>query len=524
MTFVRFFIFAWCLCVSPLFSSAATSDFTVRTQIGGDSVSPTTPTLLSAVPVASTQIDIAWSIATDDYQLAGYVLYRNGLPIATTTLTNFSDTGLLASTTYTYSVQAFDWVFNYSSSSNSIATTTLAAPLSSAATRAATSTEGGGSGRLSLKGGLVITPDLTTALFQWNTNRPSRFALRWGRTASYELGFVTTDRYREVHDTVLTDLTPGTTYEYELVAMNPANDIEQVVKRGQFTTKSAVSMAMPQNVSSLTGVAVLNDVRLQWDNPQLGIPFQVRVVRNHLGYPQDPHDGMVVYQGGGETLLDRAALDAYETQYYSVYVIDTEGGVSSGAVVRVMRQGGGGVGSSTVPEVGGAPPALPQDIVLATLARSAIQILQGEQMNTFGDPQLRLSAELPFTLRIPREALPRHLKSIIVTLLDPTDYTKSYTFLLRLNAAGTGYETTLAPVITVGTSQLLVEVYDFETQIVGRYGKQIEFIKGPEARPEVLFPDVLFRFPWALTGVLGVIFLLLSALFFLLWRRRREEA
>lgn len=526
MTLVRILIFVWCLCASPFLSHAVTSDFIVRSQIGGDVTPPTTPTALSATPVAATQIDVTWSIATDDYQLDGYVLYRDGVPIATTTLNSFSDTGLTASTTYNYFVEAFDWLLNYSSSSNSLATTTLALPPTPTSTPLATSTGVAttASGRLTMRGGLTIVPDLTTALFKWHTNRPSRFALRWGKTASYELGFITTDRYREAHDTILTDLTPGTTYEYELVAMNPANTIEQLLERGRFTTKSPVSMAMPQNVQRLIATAQGMDVRLRWDNPTLGTPFQVRVVRNHLDYPQDPHDGMVVYQGDGETLLDSSALSAHGTQYYSVYVLDVAGGVSSGAVVRVVRARGEAVSTGTTQSPPRTIPELPDDILLPTLDRSAVQILQGERMNTFADRQVQLLAAAPFTLRIPKDALPRHLKSIIVTLLDPADSTQSYTFLLRQNAAGTAYETTLAPLAVEGISQLLIEVYDFETKIVGRYGKQIEFIKDPEVNSDVVFPDALLRLSWPLTTLLGVGFILWLVLLFLLWRRRRKEA
>jgi chitodextrinase len=520
MPFVRIVIFILYLCVQPLFSSAATSDFNVSQQIGGDTSPPTTPTLLSATPMASTQIDVSWSVATDDFQLEGYVLYRDGLPVATTTLTSFSDTGLTASTTYTYFVRAFDWLFNYSSSSNSLATTTLAPPPVPPPTVAATGTVVSGSGRLTLRGGLDITTDLTSAQFVWNTNRPSRFALRWGTTASYELGFVTTDRYREVHKTVLSELTPGTTYQYELVAMNPANNIEQVLKRGQFTTKSAVSQAMPQNVYGLMAETLGTTVRLRWQNPQLTIPFQVRVVRNHLGYPEDPHDGMVVYQGDGEELLDVAALAAYGTQYYSVYVLDTQGGVSSGAVIRVVRTTEGGVATGDTR----TPPVLPTDILLPTLNRSAIQILQHERMATFADEQLVVSADAPFTLRIPKEALPRHLKSIIVTLLDPEDYTRSYAFLLRLNVAGTAYESTLAPMEKVGVSQLLIEVYDFETNVVGRYGKQIELLRTTEVKSEVMFPDTIMRTSWLLPSLLTGTIVLWLLLILFLWRRRQQVA
>ncbi|MBY0309565.1 hypothetical protein K2Q16_00230 [Patescibacteria group bacterium] len=450
-------------------------------------------------------------------------IYRDGSPIATTTLTSFSDTGLVASTTYTYFVQAFDWLFAFSSSSNSLATTTLAPPVAPPPTPAATSSGTTASGRLSLRGPVLITPDVTSVIVTWTTNRPSRFVLRWGKTSSYESGFIATERYREVHNTELTDLIPGTVYQYELVGINPANDIEQVLGRGTFTTKSPVSQAMPQNVSRLTAVAIGHDVRLRWDNPLQTTPHQVRIVRNHLGFPADPHDGMVVYQGDGESVLDQNALAAYGFQFYTVYVLDVDGGVSSGAVVRVVRAGEGVGVTEVAPIPETTVPVLPPDVVLTTLKRSSIQILQGEYMNTFADPLIELSAVAPFSLLIPVEALPRHLKSIIVSLLDPTDYTKSYTFLLRLNAAGTAYETTLAPLAAEGISQLLIEVYDYETRVVGRYGKQVIFIGDREAPQEVVFPDALLRTMWLFPFLPGAVSLLWFLFLLFMWRRLRRK-
>ena len=74
-------------------------DFSVRTPVGDDVSPPTTPTLLTATPIAPTQIDLTWSPSTDDFQLLGYTVSRDGQHIATTTLTSYSDTGLTASTT-----------------------------------------------------------------------------------------------------------------------------------------------------------------------------------------------------------------------------------------------------------------------------------------------------------------------------------------------------------------------------------------------------------------------------------------
>ena len=109
-------------------AQAGSESFTISVFGGADTATPTAPVLLSTDPVAPTQIDLTWSTSTDNALVAGYVVSRGTSTIATTTQTTFSDIGLTASTTYTYSVVAFDPSSNYSSSSNVLATTTPNVP------------------------------------------------------------------------------------------------------------------------------------------------------------------------------------------------------------------------------------------------------------------------------------------------------------------------------------------------------------------------------------------------------------
>jgi chitodextrinase len=147
------------------------SEFNIRIFGGTDNEVPTTPVLNTTTPITSTQIDIAWSMATDNYSVSGYSILRDNVPIATTTLLTYSDTGLLASTTYSYAVRAFDPAFNYSSTSNALATTTPDTPVPPV------DDEENGQGTASR----VIITDWrlevgysTTSIFL-TTSRPSRF-------------------------------------------------------------------------------------------------------------------------------------------------------------------------------------------------------------------------------------------------------------------------------------------------------------------------------------------------------------
>ena len=95
-----------------------------------DTQSPTVPTNLTATAVSNTQIDLSWTASIDNVGVTSYKLYRDGgaTPIATPTGTTYSNTGLTASTAYSYTVSACDTAGNCSAQSAADSTTTSAPP------------------------------------------------------------------------------------------------------------------------------------------------------------------------------------------------------------------------------------------------------------------------------------------------------------------------------------------------------------------------------------------------------------
>jgi chitodextrinase len=93
-----------------------------------DTIAPTAPTSLIATTASPSRINLAWGASTDagGSGLAGYRVYRGGSPIATTTATSYSDTGLASSTAYSYTVAAYDnaTITNTSGQSNAANATT----------------------------------------------------------------------------------------------------------------------------------------------------------------------------------------------------------------------------------------------------------------------------------------------------------------------------------------------------------------------------------------------------------------
>jgi parallel beta-helix repeat protein len=89
-----------------------------------DTVAPSVPTNLGASTISSVQINLAWTASTDNVGVVGYQIYRNGSQVALSPTNSYQDTGLTASTTYTYTVAAYDASSNVSAQSTSASATT----------------------------------------------------------------------------------------------------------------------------------------------------------------------------------------------------------------------------------------------------------------------------------------------------------------------------------------------------------------------------------------------------------------
>jgi chitodextrinase len=110
-------------------STGRTFDFAFDNQLvstAADVSPPTTPTGLAAAPIGSTRLNVSWNAASDNNQVIGYTLYRNGTAIATLgpNTTGYADAGLAPSTTYSYTVDAFDGAGNRSPQSTAASGTT----------------------------------------------------------------------------------------------------------------------------------------------------------------------------------------------------------------------------------------------------------------------------------------------------------------------------------------------------------------------------------------------------------------
>jgi len=159
------------------------------TPAAADTTPPSTPTNLTATAASATQINLAWTASTDNVGVTGYKLERctgaacaNFAQIATLTTTTFNDTGLTASTSYSYRVRANDAAGNNSAYSNTASATTAASAGNISVT--ISPKRGGLTLSQTMPFTATVTNDVGTAGVTWTASSGS-FSAQSTATATY---------------------------------------------------------------------------------------------------------------------------------------------------------------------------------------------------------------------------------------------------------------------------------------------------------------------------------------------------
>jgi len=228
---------------------------------------------------------------------------------------------------------------------------------------------------------------------------------------------------------------------------------------------------------TVTGTLSSRSAHLSWNNPADAQGFQfgeVRVVRS-LTLPSGPFDGTLVYAGGGESATDSGlALDT--TYYYAAYVrnaITNE--YSAGAVgsVKLSEEK-----EKEEEETKKCPPDCPprveggKDIFeqfpqaqwqLPTTFLFAFDFIQGGSLTKFSGGTVSIDGGAPFTVSVDYDLLPEVLKTIGVTIMDPSAR-KSYSFILRVDDKKQTYAATIIPFLHAGRYPLVIHLFDYQNQ------------------------------------------------------------
>ncbi|MFD2331513.1 OmpL47-type beta-barrel domain-containing protein [Cohnella sp. GCM10020058] len=93
-------------------------------------LSPNVPSQLTASEVSPNSVKLSWQASTGYYPVNGYNIYRDGTLVGTSTTASYTATGLVANSSYSFTVRAKDSQNNLSPSSSAVAVQTLSTLLS----------------------------------------------------------------------------------------------------------------------------------------------------------------------------------------------------------------------------------------------------------------------------------------------------------------------------------------------------------------------------------------------------------
>lgn len=156
------------------------------------------------------------------------------------------------------------------------------------------------------------------------------------------------------------------------------------------------------------------------------------------------------------------------------------------------------------------------------MVSAAAQLLQDGVRQSLSDQSVTLDSRLSYELFIPIEAVPENLKTIIATVVNPSNQRSATTYLLKINTEQTGYSALVSAPMVVGSSRVTIEMIDYSLGTVRRIEQSITFVASSEAAPPLL--DTLVKqdiFPWIIRG--SVILFLLFLLYVIFAVRRRRE-
>jgi chitodextrinase len=105
--------------------NASAQSSALATSTTADTTAPSVPAGLSANSRALKSLTVAWTASTDNVAVTGYRIYRGGAQVGTSTTTSFTNTGLTPSTSYSFTVAAYDAVGNVSAQTSAKGATTI---------------------------------------------------------------------------------------------------------------------------------------------------------------------------------------------------------------------------------------------------------------------------------------------------------------------------------------------------------------------------------------------------------------
>ncbi len=318
-------------------NSAQSAAVQATTQTAPDTTPPSVPTGLTVSSSTTSSVSLSWTPSTDNVGVTGYKIYRAGVQVGTSTGTSYTDTGLTASTKYSYSVSAFDAAGNNSAQSAAVQATTQTAPDTTPP---------------SVPTGLTVSSTTTSAVsLSWTASTDNVGVTGYKiYRAGVQVGTSAVATYTD------SSLTASTTYSYTVSAFDAAGNNSAPSAAVQATTQTAPDTTPPSVPTGLTvSSTTTSAVSLSWtaSTDNVGV----------TGY-KIYRAGVQVGTSAVATYTD-SSLTASTTYSYTVSAFDAAGNNSAqSAAVQATTQ--------TAPDT--TPPSVPTGLTVSSTTTSAVSL------------------------------------------------------------------------------------------------------------------------------------------------------
>jgi chitodextrinase len=317
--------------------SAFSTTMTATTAAPPDTTPPTAPTNLTASAASSTQINLSWTVSTDNVGVTGYKVERcqgascsNFGQIAATSTTTFNDTGLTGPTSYSYRVRATDAAGNLSSPSTVGTATTLsgspAAP----------------------SGSTASAVSATQINLSWTNNAVNQTGFKVERSSDNvtftQIATTSATTYPDVN------LSPKTLYYYRVRATNASGDSDYTNVTTATTLPDTAPPSAPSNLTA--SAASSTQINLSWTASADNVGATGYQIQRCQGVGCTTFAQIVAPAGTGTTFIDMG-LSPSTSYSYQVIATDAAGNLSSPSNIGSALTASGSISVQITPLRGG---------------------------------------------------------------------------------------------------------------------------------------------------------------------------
>jgi hypothetical protein len=219
------------------------------------------------------------------------------------------------------------------------------------------------------------------------------------------------------------------------------------------------------NVSDFVAIPNKKDILLKWTNPENSNIVSVKIIRSDKFYPINMNDGETIYEGSENTVIDHDVVQGVK-YYYALFTKNTTGQYSTGVLASaIIKRVGDNVYTPVITkpfeDIKMAPNISSQfkDLTLADF-----DFIQDGKIINHSENIVPIDGKKNLTVRLKYTKVPEILKTIAITLANPSDQSEVFTFLLRVNKTKTYYEASIAPLKRSGDYKLNLVILDFRNQ------------------------------------------------------------